>query len=187
MNTSPHRPTRAFTLVELLLTISILSILMAILWASLRAVRRYSREVSTRIELSNLEAAFRQYYDHYGLWPIPDEDTEILNDGDTKIYINEVIFSALAAKPDFHPDLNTDKIPFFELFRFREFNGKKYAVNAWGDTYGERYQVMFDTNGDNTLLFESITIPRAVIVWTEHPDCKNDSDLDKRILGSWQQ
>ena len=170
---------RGFTLIELILVITILSILMGFLFASLRAVRRYSREVSTRTELANLEAAFRQFYDHYGYWPIPDSTPE--ND-DPEILLNEEIVNALAGKPNIA--LNPDQIPFFEIFRIgasQKHPGQTLAFNAWGNTYGEPYRVKFDTNGDNTLDVEGVTLHRSVVVWTLHPERENV------ILGSWQQ
>ena len=186
-------PRRGFTLIELILVITILSILMALLFASLKAVRRYSREVSTRTELGNLEAAFRQFYDHYGYWPIPDN---IADDDEPNILLNRQIINTLGGRaPEYGDfDLNPDRIPFFEIARIRRTDGNQQeAVSAWGDTYGQPYYVKFDTNGDNTLDFSfaghSETIHRSVIVWTEHPDRKNSGDTppSKRILCSWQQ
>ncbi len=188
-NLARLRSSSAFTLIELLLVITILSTLMGLLWASLRAVRRYSREVATRTELANLEAAFHQYYNHYGKWPIPIHDTEDtkIENGDTQIPLNGEIIDALSGKDG--SDLNPDRIPFFEVSRIRDNNGSKAAVNAWGTTYGAPYHAKFDTDGDNSLTHtsEPETIPRSVIVWTEHPDHKNDHSSTKRILGSWQQ
>ena len=178
---------RGFTLIELLLVITILSILMGFLFASLKAVRRYSREVSTRTEIANLEAAFRQFYDHYGYWPYDPDDTDITTtDGDTETILNETIIAILVGKSD-NPaaqKYNPEQIPFFEIFRVN--NGK--AVNAWSDPNGF-YKAKFDTSGDNTLILPDLDkteIHRSVIVWTIHPDF-TDTSSPKHIIGSWQQ
>ena len=178
MRVKPRR-WRGFTLIELLLVISILSILMGFLFTSLRAVRRYSREMSTRTELANLEAAFRLYHDHYGQWPVDDYDLS-----ESRVLIDEDVINTLAGKPDM--PLNPDQIPFFEIFRVGTVEGKKAAINAWGESYGKPYYAKFDVDGDNTLILpEGGEINRSVIVWTEHPERKTDSET--KYLGSWQQ
>ena len=61
-------PTRAaFTLTELLVVITVISILLGLLYGAIRTVSRYSRETITRAELANIEAAFKQYYNYYHL------------------------------------------------------------------------------------------------------------------------
>ena len=149
---------------------------MGFLFSSQRDVRRYVREVTTRNELANLEAAFRQYYDHYGCWPVVEADDY---DNDVEAVIDEDLIDILSGKPDI--PLNPDQIPFFEIFRV---NSDKEAVNAWGDTYGKPYRVKFDTNGDNTLDFNGEVLHRSVIVWTEHPEPPKNTPA---ILGSWQK
>ena len=181
INVTP-RPRRGFTLIELLLVISILSILMGFLFASLKAVRRYTREVSTRTELAHLEAAFLQYFDHYGEWPVSESTSK---EGD--IIIDEEMIEILSGKSG--NDRNPDQIPFIGIFRI---NSDKQAVNAWGDAIGKPYYVRFDFTGDNTIShpivgLEDEVIHRSVIVWTENPERIKDANLVKSILGSWQQ
>jgi len=182
---------RGFTLIELLLVISILSILMGFLFASLKAVRRYSREVSTRTELAHLEAAFRQFYDHYGYWPV-DNDVGV----NQYVPINEEMIQALSGvkSPTLSGvtdnDPNPDRIPFFEIVRK---NSDNQAINAWGESLGGLYYVQFDLSGENTIELnidgysETLILHRPVVVWTYHPDRSSETDINKRILGSWQQ
>ena len=181
-NTFPRRA--GFTLIELLLVITILSILMGFLFASFRAVKRYTREVSTRAELANIEAAFLQYYNHYGRWPVDDE-----YENDTPVKLGQDIIDTLAGKTG-GMNLNPDQTPFFEILRIKD----GVAVNTWGDTHGKPYLAKFNTIGDNTLENPFYRpgdpnnpehLHRAVIVWTEHPEFKPGSE--KHILGSWQQ
>jgi len=174
---------RAFTLIELLLVISILSILMGFLFTSLKAVRRYSREVSTRTELVHLEAAFLQYFNHYGYWPVHESYNEN-SDKEEDFVINEDIIEALSGKPGV--DLNPDQIPFFEIVRK---DSEKRAVNAWGDSFGGWYYVKFDFEGKNSIDFTELDEPiqRSVVVWTYHPDRKSETEFEKKVLGSWQQ
>jgi prepilin-type N-terminal cleavage/methylation domain-containing protein len=170
----------AFTLTELLVVISIVAILLGLLYGAIRTVNRYSRETITRGELANLEAAWKQYYAYYHVWPT----NNIEADGDARIEIDQQIAAMLSGHPT--NGLNPDAIPFLD---FTRFNSKDAApISAWGDRGGERYIVRLDANGDNTLNVPldkdgktSNSIYRQVAVWTANPE------LPPKIIANWQQ
>jgi len=205
---------RAFTLVELLVTISIISILLGLLISTVRAVRRFSRQTITRGELKNIEAAWKQFYAHYQYWPNAETVAAVSradSAGDAQYELLAPLARMLAGEtiPDIADDpagietYNADAIAFLELTRF---NSAGDPVNAWGhareievaDTGKEKpntYVVVFDTNGDNQILVELPDEPatnlfRSVAVWTENPEYVAD-EADRggppRYFGSWME
>lgn len=183
----------AFSLVEMLIVVSIISLLLGMLYSAIRSVQRYSRESITRGELKNIEAAWKQYYGHYLCWPtgtwsvavsgttVQSVPTEV--DGDLQ-YTLEAPFARMlegqAITNDLDGVLNGEAISFLELTRF---DSQAAPINAWGSGSipGRRYYVMFDIDGDNRLRVLTNTVFRPVAVWTDHPE------RDGRILGSWER
>ncbi len=171
----------AFTLTELLVVITIISILLGMLYGAIRTVSRYSRETITRGELANIETAWNQYYNYYHTWPTND----VPDNGDLQYEIGPILAAMLAGNTNTPSAtlLNPDAVPFLDLTRFDSTNA---PVNAWGTRWGEHYSVILDVNGDNTLLVPSdssgtpTNIFRRVAVWTRNPELN-------KIIGSWQQ
>ena len=204
---------RAFTLVELLLVITIISILLGLLISTVRAVRRFSRQTITRGEIKNIEAAWKQFYAHYQYWPnadaidtgVSDTVTRVDENGDVQYELVAPLArmlegTAVEGDPAGITPYNADKIAFLELSRF---NGDADPVNAWGRdrtifVSGKKpntYVVFFDSNGDNELAVEfpdgsSTNIFRSVAVWTENPEYVAD-EADRggppRYFGSWME
>ena len=189
--TTSSSPTKrsAFTLIELILVISIISILLGMLISTVRAVRRYSRQTITRGELKNIEAAWKQFYAHYQYWPDADNIDGIIridSDGDA-VYEMLAPLARMLEGQDLQVNdgditiYNADKIAFLELSRF---NKDGDPVNAWGsdrtttsrvNKKANTYMVVFDSDGDNQIAVDlpdgSVTnLYRAVAVWTENPE-----------------
>lgn len=204
---------RAFTLVELLLVISIISIILGMLVSTVRAVRRFSRQTITRGEIKNIEAAWKQFYAHYQYWPDASEiDTVTRTDvnGDARYELLAPLARMLAGAevadvaddPAGITTYNADKIAFLELTRF---NRDGDPVNAWGrdrtiavtgKTQLNTYVVIFDANGDNQITVKfpdefgepETNLFRSVVVWTENPEYSAGAAADggpPRYFGSW--
>lgn len=203
---------RAFTLVELLLVISIISIILGMLVSTVRAVRRFSRQTITCGEIKNIEAAWKQFYAHYQYWP----NAEMIGDvprtdvnGDAQYELLAPLarmlegsnITSIVEIPAGITTYNADKIAFLELARF---NAQADPVNAWGrdrtiplaGKTPNTYVVIFDSNGDNqiTVHFPSefgvpaTNIFRSVVVWTENPEYSVGAAADggpPRYFGSW--
>ncbi len=201
---------RAFTLVELLVAISIISILLGLLISTVRAVRRFSRQTITRGELKNIEAAWKQFYSHYQYWPNADSIADVSRgdaDGDAQYELLAPLARMLEGADIENIDdpagittYNADRIAFLELTRF---NRDGDPVNAWGRAREvafdgktpNTYVVIFDTNGDNQILVElpgepSTNLFRSVAVWTENPEYVAD-EADRGgpppFFGSWME
>lgn len=215
MTTSPSpsesRHRRAFTLIELLLVISIISIILGMLVSTVRAVRRFSRQTITRGEIKNIEAAWKQFYTHYQYWPNAENIGGVLRTpdvGDAQYELLAPLARMLAGSnitdivgdPGGITTYNADKIAFLELSRF---NDQADPVNAWGRDHTisglgktpNTYVVIFDADGDNQITVslpgESPTnIFRSVAVWTENPEYSVGTaagDGPQHYFGSWME
>jgi prepilin-type N-terminal cleavage/methylation domain-containing protein len=215
MTTSPSpiepRHRRAFTLVELLLVISIISIILGMLVSTVRAVRRFSRQTITRGEIKNIEAAWKQFYAHYQYWPNAEmiggvqRNPPVGDDAEYELLaplarmLEGSNITDIVDDPAGITTYNADKIAFLELSRF---NGTD-PVNAWGRNYtisvlGKKpntYVVIFDANGDNQI---TVSLPdgsetnifRSVAVWTENPEYSVGTaagDGPQHYFGSWME
>jgi prepilin-type N-terminal cleavage/methylation domain-containing protein len=202
---------RAYTLVELLLVISIISIILGMLVSTVRAVRRFSRQTTTCGEIKNIEAAWKQFYAHYQFWP----NAEVIGDiartdinGDAQYELlaplarmlqGSNIADIVGTAADI-TSYNADRIAFLELSRF---NDQADPVNAWGrertvpvaGKTPNTYVVIFDANGDNQITVElpgepATNIFRSVAVWTENPEYSAAAAArggPPRYFGSWME
>jgi len=175
-------------MVEMLVVVSIISLLLGMLYSAIRSVQRYSRESITRGELKNIEAAWKQYYAHYQAWPTGDvsaaSDRRTVA-GDIQYTLDGSFARMLEGQAitNGSETVNVEAVSFLELTRFDSAGA---PVNAWGSPHGKPYHVIFDVNGDNqvtpqTSAISNTTIFRAVAVWTDHPEKAG------RILGSWER
>jgi prepilin-type N-terminal cleavage/methylation domain-containing protein len=203
---------RAFTLIELLLVISIISIILGMLVSTVRAVRRFSRQTITRGEIKNIEAAWKQFYAHYQYWPNAGRISDVVRApdvGDAEYELRAPLARMLAGSnitdivgdPGGITTYNADKIAFLELSRF---NDQADPVNAWGrdhtiapvgKTKSNTYVVIFDTDGDNQITValpdgSATNIFRSVAVWTENPEYSVGTAASggpQRYFGSWME
>ena len=204
----------AFTLIEMLIVISIISVLLGLLYGSLERARKFSRRVVAYTEVKNIEAALKQYYAHYHDWP-PDSflnSATPLNpapSGGNKGFIIDANVAKMlqGTITDIDPqevrDANPDRIPFVEFSRFtKNANGDAVPVNpfrvASGATETRQYKVLFDSNNDSEIQISDSAVPsfqtnvfKTVAVWTVIPGSTvpaqnggTPTAVDE-VLGSW--
>lgn len=153
-----RRGPAAFTLIELLLVILVLTILYGISLTSIRAVSRHTHQTATAAELKSIETAWKQYYAHYQRWPTNAPDTTAEHpDG-----LVEELAEAMQGTGDDDADLmNPDKIVFME---FARLNDKGAPLNVWGESgrFADApclYYVAFDDDYDNWVEFPTDDLP----------------------------
>lgn len=223
MNSSPHRLSspaapvalrrRAFTLIEMIIVISIISVLLGLLYGSLERARKFSRRSIAFTEVKNIEASLKQYYAHYHDWP-PDtfydalSQTPLVSNGDGGFIIDaNAALMLQGALTDNSPrgllDSNPDRIPFVEFARFsNEAQGQSVPINPFRTTTGtvltRQYKVLFDLNGDSRITVADPGVPsystnifKSVVVWTLIPGSPGSGRNDgleatsDEVLGSW--
>ncbi|MDX9868516.1 MAG: prepilin-type N-terminal cleavage/methylation domain-containing protein [Kiritimatiellia bacterium] len=199
---------QAFTLIEMIIVIAIISSLLALLYGALERAQKFSRRTITYTELKNIESAFKQYHAHYHAWPTNSLDASQIESGEDRGFvINREIARALQGvfDNDTYRDLNPEAIPFIEFSRFSPASGYpanpfKATGNSAADTT-RAYKVLFDTNGDRQIEIpgsdpDASALPRtniiaSVAVWTLIPgtrtsDSSGNTEKQQDVLfGSW--
>lgn len=163
-----------FTLLELLVTVSILAILMGLIVPVFSHMKESARRAMDKVTAKNLETAFRAYLDHYKTWPS--------SVGAGEVKIAEELYNTLRG------DKNTDNPDGLTFYEFSNTNTDNQAVDSFWDPAepdNERvYRAMFDHDYDNKITIGGSEIYRPVIVWGPGPDGVNDSGA-KDDITSW--
>ncbi len=194
------RPTpsrAAFTLLELLVVVGIISILLGMLLPAIKAVNNHSRKSIARGEVKTIEGAWKAYYTHYHHWPTNEVENgypKANASGEAGTYvIDATVAEALQGITNREAAalMNPDGIPFMEFTRFARPDGDDaIPVNPWhGRSSGDhdlRYFARFDWDADNVVpdpRNESDVVYRRVIVWTTNPITTDTND----VIGSWMK
>jgi prepilin-type N-terminal cleavage/methylation domain-containing protein len=204
---------RAFTLIEMIIVISIISVLLGLLYGSLERARKFSRRAIAFSEVKNIEAGLKQYYAHYHDWP-PDTFYDSLSqkpltsggDGGFVIDANAALMlqgSITDNSPQGLRDANPDRLPFVEFARFStEAQGQSVPINPFRITtataLSRQYKVLFDLDGDSKIFVRdpsissfSTNVFKSLVVWTLIPGTpgtgRNDGSESTRdeVIGSW--
>lgn len=213
-NASRAAARRAFTLIEMIIVISIISVLLGLLYGSLERARKFSRRAITFTEVKNIEAGLKQYYAHYHDWPadtVIDAISQPLSSGPDGGFIIDANVAQMLqgtltdSSPQALRNANPDRIPFVEFARFSNLSqtqGQSVPINPFRTTTGSietrQYKVLFDLNGDNEIRITdpglsgySTNVFKRVAVWTlipGSPDSGSNDGSEKNrdeVLGSW--
>ncbi len=204
----------AFTLIEMLIVISIISILLGLLYGAIERAQKFSRRTITYTELKSIESAFKQYYAYYHAWPSNAVASVQLttSEGDTGFIIDQTVAQLLQGhilnKADNNAiAFNPEAIPFIEFSRYSAatrapVNPFKSNKSGTDDT-SRNYKVIFDTNGDRQILIapdttdapgttEATNIIASVAVWTVIPATRQTTTSGQAegptevMFGSWE-
>ncbi|MHC4660678.1 MAG: prepilin-type N-terminal cleavage/methylation domain-containing protein [Planctomycetota bacterium] len=139
---------RGFTLVELLVTISIIILLAALVTVGVSSARKKSRKGVTQAEISNLELALKMYYETYGEYPAGDGNGPKVKGNPTARVDsgNANMVSALTGEDE---ETEGDKFWKTKERNLRpsvSVSGKQVVVDAWGIPY--IYRSAYDENNN---------------------------------------
>ena len=145
INDEHATPRAAFTIIELLIVISIIAILIGFAMPSFLGTKDTARRRQAVITAKHLELAFSEYYNQFQHWP---------ESGSEQKQVRGDLLSALTG---------TAGICFFEIGTNTE--------TTFTDPWGGCYQVSFDANFDNKVTPlegapSGITVSKSVIVWS---------------------
>ncbi len=170
----PIRGLTGFTMIELLVVVSIIAILLGIIVPTYYGVREQARRVKARSTAKYLETAFREFYNYHGEWPEDDDgvhkvsgDLYKIMQGQKSGYTNA--YFEFEIMRDSSAPTNTACDPW------------KYALD--GTENWQAYRVQFDQDFDNIIKRNDTDIYRSVIVWSPGPDRRDYSEDD---IGSWE-
>lgn len=202
----------AFTLIEMLVVISIIAVLASILVPVLASSRKRAKITQARHEMSNIEAAVANYQSTYTLAPIPkplpgDAKSELDysfsdGNGDVIAILMDVTNVAANANHSRNPQRHS-----FITAQTKPGTGSGISSDDWNfrDPWGHAYVIAFDLDYDNAVQVSNSDellypypygrIPRAVIVWSKGPDGeaepgdgtgRGNEPKNKDNIKSWQ-
>ena len=167
---------RPFTLIELLITMLIITILAGILLPAIRSSMRAAKEGKAKTEISSLITAMKLHESEYDLMPFgydttEDSSTAVMSDTDYDIMIS--FLSQTGSDAD-KAKGNPRKLRILSVRKASEFL----------DPWKYRYHVVGDVNGDVSIDKELVVgmyddgedLPRSVVVWSAGADKKFDED-----------
>jgi prepilin-type N-terminal cleavage/methylation domain-containing protein len=157
----PPPPPFGFTLVELLVVISIIAILMGLLFPTVNAVKNQAKKVQAKNDVTQLVVAVKAYYTEYGKYPLPtgsNSQTDFTYDSGNS---NQNLMKILMG--DDHWSLNPRRIQFLEPSVAK--GDGYYGVQLENDEIGEyldpwvqlqnssnwQYRVRIDSDYDGRL------------------------------------
>lgn len=134
---------RAFTIVELLIVMSIIAILIGFALPSYLGTKDTARRRQAVVTAKHLELAFNEYYSQFQHWP---------ESGAESKPVRGTLLGALTS---------TAGICFFDI------GTNTTAADTFKDPWGGYYQVRFDDNFDNKVTIpDGADIAKSVIVWS---------------------
>jgi prepilin-type N-terminal cleavage/methylation domain-containing protein len=207
-----RRVRRAFTLIEMLVVISIIAILAAILVPVLGRAKLRGKIVAAQADMHSIESGITSYQTAYTLAPLPKPNPYNPAAG-TDFSFTETNSDIIAILMDQDRLANTGhaRNPQKQnVLHAKLTAGTGHGVSSadfnFRDPWGNPYIIAFDLNYDNNVSvpdnldpvfakYPSMNIPRAVIIWSKGPDGKaedraaNGSDregLNKDNIRSWE-
>jgi len=165
---------KAFTLIELLVVIGIVAVLLGMIFPAYFGIQEKAKVTKAKVEVKNLETAFKNYLDIYRAWPSG-------IDGDRPYTIEDNRYDV----PFFSMLQGTDKTTNPQGVSFYEFSSTNNSrvYDPWtnpgqGDPCAHIYYVMFDANYDNKISGNMeghvLDVYRSVIVWSSGPNGTNE-------------
>lgn len=161
---------RAFTLIELMVVITIIGILIAILLPVIGAVFTSGEKAQARTEVMGLEAAVRKFYDDYNKFP---PGTDEPGQEATKSLVDILSGADDTASKDANP-----RQKMYMEYKPSSLSGGKFV-----DPWGKAYWVSTDKNLDGAN--GTGAVRRRVLVWSGGPDGLTTPPNEKDNVASW--
>ena len=146
--------TRAFTFIELLVTMTLIAILAGIAFPVIIGVLERARKTQAKNDLTQIVTAVNGYYTEYGKYPVATDDSTLPSNADLFFTLRAVDAGVANAGNAANPR----RIVFIQPPDSKA--GKKAGVDsvttsptfgAWFDPWGSQYQIRIDGTYDNQI------------------------------------
>jgi type II secretory pathway pseudopilin PulG len=184
----------------MLVVIAIIGVLAALLLPAISKVQKQAKRVKVTAEVTQIAAAWNQYYSEYQHWP------EIVDDEEPMKMVGEL--AAVLYSGAYDAEDNPRRMRFMD---FKNYSSETNPITPWAEpgVLGSEpddeeyfYWVQFDMDYNNVISGSAATpeiddpltndVRRSVIVWAANMDVAedmstSDPDYDELyIIGSWE-
>lgn len=169
-----------FTLIELVVVISVIAILMALLFPAFQSAQNQAKRTQAKNDLTQIVTAVNAFYTEYGKYPAPDatgsftSDTVFGDSNNTGKYKSFQLFNTLRAVQTDNTAvaLNPKLISFIQGNTVKDSTNPRAGFDAAGnfyDPWGRTYAVAVDLSYDNVTQTQ---IPQYTdLIYATEPDC----------------
>jgi type II secretory pathway pseudopilin PulG len=184
---------KCFTIVELLIVISIIAILAGLLLPAIGKVKDKAKKVKAKAEANSLVIAIKSYESTYGLLPVFGA-SEILSDTvhtdyDTLLQVlTKVNINGISAPNDSTAG-NSRNIKFLDAptgFSDAIVDTPGKEKGSYRDPWGMRYNIALDSNYDNQVTIDGTVQNGSVFVWSNGPNKVNNNGNPDDIT-TWKE
>ena len=183
MKTRPsRRPTRGFTLVELLVVISIIIVLAAMSFGAIGIATKRQKAVTTLNDIQALSAALEAFNTEYSRMPSIGSGDEITMEGEA----GSKLLTVLLGKEDSNGDMENPRQLSFLTAKISSnkkkgglvYNGNQVEgmYDAWGRALNVRFDDDFDGEIQDPIKQGNIVRQKKAIIWSFGADGKFGDD-----------
>ncbi len=190
---SGRRALASFTLVELLVVISIIALLAGLLFPAAAAAQKAAKKAQTAVLLQGIKMGVAAYQNEYGRLPQPDpdisEDTQYKSDSDDFKNIIAALMGSNAA------DINPRQVSFVDL-QSKDFRGSDPAQEVVDGFKNPIYMVLnynYDNEIDSTQISEMPPAVRPrnnirgdVVLWSQGPAKEVGNMTPSDLVATWK-
>ena len=187
---------RGFTLVELIVVISVIAILMALLFPAFRGVQDQAKKTQAKNDLTQIVTAVSAFYTEYGKYPVADSDQGVEKTFTTS---NRQVLDILQSLPGNDPSptdpsankYNPRKIVFLQPPAVKDDtagqrrSGVSPSDGNFYDPWATVYRIRIDSDYNNQVANPyggggnagPDPLQQAVVAWSFGKDQTEDSDI----------
>ena len=183
--TTNSKKSAAFTLVELLVVISIIAILAGLLLPAVNGALESAKKTQGKSTAVQIAAAVSAYEMEYGkLPPLSSSSSSSDTTGDVESFLTRILGGA-SNNID-----NSRTVTFLEMSSYKKGKGGTNSNGDYLDPWGSAYKIALDHSYDNSISggTNSQSLQKKVGVWnvpSTHSDSPSTGTQTRRYVTSW--